>query len=82
MLFIINTCHFYFQDRCQRHSVLPIAYLNMNLPRIDGTATLMTLAQLKEMFFAVCPFREVFLIINISLVRSSSTSSSYPITES
>lgn len=42
------------KDRCQRHNVLPIAYLNMSLPRIEGTATLMTLSQLKEMFFAVC----------------------------
>jgi hypothetical protein len=25
----------------------------MSLPRIEGTATLMTLSQLKEMFFAV-----------------------------
>jgi hypothetical protein len=41
------------KDLCQRHNVLPIAYLNMSLPRIEGTATLMTLSQLKEMFFAV-----------------------------
>ncbi|CAF0961394.1 unnamed protein product [Adineta steineri] len=40
------------RDRCQRHNILPIAYLNMSLPRIEGTATLMTLSQLKEMFFA------------------------------
>ena len=40
-------------DLCQRHNVLPVAYLNMSLPRIEGTATLMTLPQLKEMFFAV-----------------------------
>ena len=44
---------FVFEDYCQRLNVLPIAYLNMNIPRIEGTATLMTLAQLKEMFFAV-----------------------------
>jgi hypothetical protein len=42
------------KDLCQRHGVLPIAYLNMSLPHIEGTATLMTLSQLKEMFFAVC----------------------------
>ncbi|CAF0730096.1 unnamed protein product [Adineta ricciae] len=49
------------RDRCQRHNVLPIAYLNMNLPRIDGTATLMTLAQLKEMFFSFGRVLQVLL---------------------
>ncbi len=50
-IFLLNI-HF-FKDLCQRHNVLPIAYLNMSLPHIEGAATLMTLSQLKEMFFAV-----------------------------
>ncbi|UJR33316.1 hypothetical protein I4U23_020766 [Adineta vaga] len=49
------------RDRCQRHSIFPIAYLNMSLPRIEGTATLMTLAQLKEMFFAFGRVLQVLL---------------------
>ncbi len=49
--FIVNI--YFSKDLCQRHNVLPIAYLNMSLLRIDGTPTLMTLSQLKEMFFAV-----------------------------
>ncbi|CAF4332613.1 unnamed protein product [Rotaria sp. Silwood2] len=40
------------RDLCQRHNILPIAYLNMSLPRIEGTATLMTLSQLTALFFA------------------------------
>jgi len=50
---ILSFIFFVFKDRCQRHNILPVAYLNMSLPRIDGTTTLMTLGQLKEMFFAV-----------------------------
>ncbi len=49
--FLLNI-HFS-KDLCQRHDVLPVAYLNMSLPHIEGAATLMTLSQLKEMFFAV-----------------------------
>ncbi|CAF0844284.1 unnamed protein product [Rotaria sordida] len=49
------------RDLCQRHNILPIAYLNMSLPRIEGTATLMALSQLKEMFFAFGRVLQVLL---------------------
>ncbi|CAF2699093.1 unnamed protein product [Rotaria sp. Silwood2] len=49
------------RDLCQRHNILPIAYLNMSLPRIEGTATLMTLSQLTALFFAFGRVLQVLL---------------------
>ncbi|CAM4869917.1 unnamed protein product [Rotaria socialis] len=49
------------RDLCQRHNILPVAYLNMSLPRIAGTATLMNLSQLKEMFFTFGRVLQVLL---------------------
>jgi hypothetical protein len=70
----------------------------MSLPRIEGTATLMTLSQLKEMFFAVrinkiFEYRSKELlnklnlnlamkIISFSLVWSCSSNSPYSFTQS